>query len=154
MTIIGNESKGQVPFLSHTMMVAFSVVLIVLIVTTLNSVKIDYQEFVGKEEIIQVCVSIKSAIEKIYVPTGYTSLTNETMGSIVIDLPERIADVNYRMKFVNKTLMIETLAEPTLNQSCTIGFNASFEGSSRGGRTRLSWIRYTNITDVIQMAKV
>lgn len=148
------SSKGQAPLLSHTITIAFSIVLIIMVVTTLNIVKADYQNFIGREEILQTCLAVKSAIEQIYWPSEYQPNNNITMGSIEIDLPKRIADVNYRMRFQNNTLEIEAIHTLDLNQTCKIGFNASFIGSSNGGKTRITWTRYTNNTNVIEMSKV
>ena len=148
------KRKGQAPLLSHTITIAFSVILIIAIVTTLNIIKADYQNFVGKEEILQVCLTVKSAVEQIYWPTTYQLNDNITLGSVSVDLPDRIADLNYRMRFQNNSLQIETIQLLEINQTCKIGFNASFSGSSNGGKTKFIWTRYTNGTDIITMSRV
>ncbi|MFH0832700.1 MAG: hypothetical protein V1900_03215 [Candidatus Aenigmatarchaeota archaeon] len=147
------HSKGQNPLLSQTLMVAFSLVLLLAVVTTLNSVRNDYQDFVGRHEIRQVCAIVKSGVEKIYSPGDYNSSTNATMGKILLDLPTRIGDMNYRAKFANTSLLIETTGSNRINDTCKIGFNISYSGSTVGGRTEMSWIRYTNESR-IEMRKI
>lgn len=141
-----NIEKGQMPLLSHTITVGFSMILILLVVMTLNSVKGDYQSFIASNEMKEVCTILKNGIEKIYRPTDHR--LNATMGRIFIDLPERIADMRYRVRFLNSSLLIET----NINHTCVVGFNVTYSGSIDGGRTVIEWIQ--SDIDRIEMRKV
>ena len=145
--------KGQSPLVSHSIIVGFSLVLLIIIVISLGSIKSDYQQFVAKEEINQVCGLIRGGIEKIYNPSTYTSPTDSLMGSIRIDLPDRLADNVYRVSFGSSSY-IETLTQPAVNKTCNIGFPVVYNGSTTGGETEISWVRQANGTDVITMRAI
>lgn len=153
-TVGCHSRKGQSPLVSHTIMIAFSLTLLLVVVTTLSSIRNDYQEFVAKHEIREVCAIVKSGIEKMYYPESYNSTSNTTKGKIILDLPARIGDMNYRARFANTSLLLETFGENKVNDTCKIGFNLSYYGSTGGGRTEIQWIRYSNLTDKIEMRKI
>ena len=131
-----SKKKGQNPLLSHALIIMFSILLLIVVVHAMNAIKNDYQDFVGKIESQQVCGMIKNSIEKIYSPSDYTVQTNETMGKIFVELPERIADSRYRASFVNDSVRVEMLDFP-VNETCKAGFNISLSGTTSGGRTEM-----------------
>ena len=126
---------GQNPLLSHTIAIGFSLVLILLVMTTLTSLRDNYQDFIGKNEISQVCSILKDSIGKIFVDDEYTSPTNTTKGRIVVALPRRIADLNYRVRLLNNSFFIETFGT-RINDTCKAGFNLTYNGSTTGGLPR------------------
>lgn len=149
-----HKKKAQSPIVSHTLVIMLSIVLLILVITTLNSLRKEYQEFVGENEIKQICGIVRNGIEKIYWPEDYVSPTNTTMGEIVVGLPNKIAERNYRARFVNESLFIESIGEPTINYSCKIGFEVTLNGRTAGGRTEIKWTRLSNGNDVITMKGV
>ena len=146
-------AKGQHPIFSHTLSIAFMVMLVIAVATTLNSIKSDLQDFVGKHEIKNVCSIIRNSIENIYLPEEYQSPTNTVYGKARANLPDRIALMSYRARFINSSLYIETLGGLQINDTCKIGFPAAFSGSVTGGLTEFRWTRYSNGTDAIEMVK-
>jgi len=146
--------KGQSQLLLHAIAVGFSLIVILLIVTVMNSIVEDHQEFVGKKEILQSCDIMKTSVEKIMLQQEYTSPTNTTLGRIFVAMPERIGGAGYRTRFANDSLIIETFGSPLLNDTCILGFNASFKGSTKGGTTRITLTRYANGTDEITVSTV
>ncbi|MBI4018100.1 MAG: hypothetical protein HY368_00655 [Candidatus Aenigmarchaeota archaeon] len=146
--------KGQSHILMHAFAVAFSLIMIWIIASSMNSMIDDHREFVGKKEILQVCDIMKTAAEKIMVPQEYVSRSNTTLGSISIAMPEKIGGTNYRTRFVNDTLIIETTGTPTINDTCIMGFNATFRGGTNGGRTSVVYTRYSDGTDEIRVTNV
>ncbi len=152
-------SKGRISslkgdmMLSHTLFFLFSIAMIITIVVTFGTIRKDTQNFIGNNEIQQVCTLIRTSIEKIYIPSDYMSPSNTTQGKIIVDLPERIADANYRARFVNSSIVIET-SIPAVNKTCEAGFDVNFTGSTSGGRTQLEWVTYGSGSNSIIMARV
>ena len=128
--------KGQSPLLSHALVVMFSIMLVLVAVTAMNSIRNDYQDFVGTIEAQQVCGIIKGSIEKIYQPTDYAVQINQTYGKVVLDLPERIADSRYRVKLFNDSIRVEMLGSQ-INETCRTGFNITMSGTASGGKTAI-----------------
>ena len=128
--------KGQSPLLSHALVVMFSIMLVLVAVTAMNSIRNDYQAFVGTIEAQQVCGLIKQSIEKIYQTSDYAVQTNQTFGKITLELPERIADSRYRAKLFNDSIRVEMLGSQ-INETCKTGFNITMSGTSSGGRTQV-----------------
>lgn len=150
---VGFCSRGQNPLLSHTIAIGFSLFLIVLVITTLNSLRDNYQDFIGKNEISQVCSILKGSVEKIYVDDGYTSPVNTTKGRIVAALPQRIADLNYRVRLINNSFFVET-SGPRINATCRIGFNLTYNGSTNGGMTELIYTEKDNGQKWVSVTKI
>lgn len=144
---------GQNPLLSHTIAIGFSLVLILLVMTTLTSLRDNYQDFIGKNEISQVCSILKDSIGKIFVDDAYTSPTNTTKGRIVVALPRRIADLNYRVRLLNNSFFIETFGT-RINDTCKAGFNLTYNGSTTGGLTELIYVKKDNGDNRISVTKM
>jgi len=142
--------NGQSPLISHTTMLIFTVILVAIVIASLNVIKDNYQLSHGMEEIKQICNIVRGGIEKIYLPESYISPTDSRLGEITLDLPNHVLDLNYKMKFVNDSLYIET---EIMNLTCKLGFDVSYNGSS-SGRTKITWIRLSNGTDVINMERI
>jgi len=147
-------SKGQDSLLSHSMLIAFSLIVIIFVVAALTSLRDDYSGFIGKNEISQVCLLVKGSIEKIFVEDRYSSPTNTTKGRIFLNLPDRIGDQNYRIRFVNASISIETLSRPRVNDTCKAGFNLSYTGSTTGGRTEINFTVRDSGEKIVSIKKV
>ena len=145
--------KGQSVLVSHAVLVALSLFLIYVVITTFTSIRDDYQKFVGGTEIKELCFVMKGAIERVYAQSDYNFSTNTNLGSLQVRLPDRITDIKYKASFFNKSILIESLARE-FNDTCKIGFAAGYNGSTSGGLTRFSYLRYTNGTNVIEMVKL
>ena len=145
--------KGQTPLISHAILVALSLFLIYVVVMTFTSIRTDYQEFVGGLEIKELCFVMRGAIDKVYTQSDYNFSTNTNLGSIQARLSDRITDIKYKASFFNKSILIESQGRE-FNDTCKIGFSANYNGSTSGGLTRFSYLRYTNGTNVIEMVKL
>ena len=142
--------KGQSFIVIHAMFVGFSVLFVLVILATFGSLKENYQDFIAKNELKEICLSVKSGIEKIYVNTAYKPLTNTTAGRLRIKLPDRVADIRYRLSFSRSTGLLTT---DIFNDSCELGFS-SLTGSTTGGQTEISVYLYSNNTKTIEMRKI
>lgn len=145
--------KGQAPLLTHAIMVGFSIFLVYAVISTLTSIKADYQKLVGDSEVNELCFIMKSAIDKVYLPDNYNLSANTNLGSLEISLPDRITDLKYDAKFFNRSILIKS-SVPAFNETCKIGYNIAYNGSTSGGLTRVSYIKQSNGTEVIEMVKV
>jgi hypothetical protein len=147
------NKKSQSTLISHSLAIAMTVVLVLAVIVTFNNMRNQYQKFISEHEIKQVCLSVKGAVEEVYSPENYTSKTNSTMGKTRIELPKKIAGVNYYARFFNNSVTIG-IDDLRLYQTCKIGFPAVFSGSSDGGPTYITWTRYANDSDEITMETI
>jgi hypothetical protein len=147
-----SSSKGQTVLLTHAILISFAVTLVFIVFTTLTTLRTDFEGFVSQKEIQQGCILVKGAVEKIYISTDYRPPTNTTAGTIVVQMPEKIAGSSYRLRFENNSAVID--AQPAFNTTCKIGLNLSYSGSSSGGMTEIKYVRYSNGTDAIEMTNV
>jgi hypothetical protein len=147
-------TKGISPILNQSIMISVSIMVIILVITIVNRVSTDYKEFVGRNEIKEVCYIIRAGIEYEYWPGEYSSASNTTYGKILVNLPEKIAGLPYRAEFVNTSLELKMEGDLKLNYTCSLNFPVSYNGSSTGGLTELKWIQYDNGTDLINMRRV
>ncbi len=148
------NKKGQSMLISHAILIGITIMLVLVVVYALLNIQKDYQKFLGASEIEQVCFVMKNSIEKIYSEGKYLSPSNSTYGKIRIVLPQRAADLKYRARVENRTIYIETLADPLLNTSCKVGINASFSGFAAGGVTEIIYTEFSNGTRQIALVKV
>ena len=146
--------KGQNPLISHTILIGIGVLLILSVVVTMNTVKSNYDEFVGEEEMDIVCSLIRHAINEMYMPSSYQVQSDTLTGKIVLNLPDRIGDSVYKARFINDSLKIETYGSLKINRTCLIGFNASYSGLTSGGRTKIMWTTLSNGSNRIEMVKI
>ena len=145
------QKKGQAILLNHAIMVSFSIFMVYVVFTTFAAIKTDYQQYVGGNEIKELCFVMRGAVDKVYAPSDFNVSTNVSLGQIEVRLPERITDTKYQAKFFNKSILIES---NFFNDTCKIGYAANYNGSTSGGLTRFSYSRYTNGTNVIEMTKI
>lgn len=141
---------GQSEFLSHSISVLISIFMIFILVTTMNTIKNDYNDFSAKSQINQICNTVKSSIEKIYWPDGQAN--NTLLGSINLNLPERIATNNYKIMFSNSIINVTTY-DGKIKANCTAGFDIIYNGTSSGGRTQIRWYNINN-TNVITIGEI
>lgn len=149
----GTKSKGISPLISHSIVVAFSAFLIVIVISTMTTITEEYRTYFAESEISQFCFTIRSSVEKIYSEQDYTPQTNTTYGEIILDLPEKITDMNYRAKFIGENITITAKSTKT-NATCRMGFDINFTGSTTGGLTKMEYIYYNNNTRIIRMSRV
>lgn len=121
--------------LTYVIVIGFGVFLLVVVITVISSVNTDYQEFIAKREIEELCLSINSAVDKIYSESNYAE--NAVLGEVVVDLPKKIADVSYRVFFSGRNITVEMLDGPKLAHQCATLFNLTYAGETNGGRTRI-----------------
>ncbi|MBI4174194.1 MAG: hypothetical protein HY517_00990 [Candidatus Aenigmarchaeota archaeon] len=145
------QKKGQAILLNHAILIGFTIFLVYVVFTTFAAIKTDYQELVGGNEIKELCFVMRGAIDKVYAPIEFNVSSNVSLGRMETRLPERITDIKYRTKFFNKTLLIESTK---FNDTCKVGFNAEYNGSTSGGLTRFSYSKFDNGTNVIEVTKV
>src|SRR3989338_5813000 len=145
------DSKGQAQIVMHALTVAFSLVMIWIIVSVMNSLTDEHKQYVAKKEILQTCDILKTGTEKIMVRQDYVPRGTAVLGKIYISMPEKIGGLKYRTSFLNDTMIIETIGTPTVNDTCVMGFNATFRGGTNGGKTEITRLRYNNGTDEISI---
>lgn len=145
--------KGQAPLVSHAIIVGFTIFLVYVVFTTFTALRDDYQKFVGGLEIKELCFIVRGSAEKVYTAADYNVSVNSLLGSIEVRLPDRVTDLKFNVRFVNKSALIESPGAE-FNETCKIGFPAQFNGSTSGGLTRFSYTRLTNGTNVIEVVKL
>jgi len=150
---MNSNRKAQSLLISHSLAIAMSVLLVIVIIATFSNMRNQYQKFIAENEVKQVCLSVKSAVEDIYDTVNYTSQSNSTLGMIKMELPRRIADSRYHAMFFNSSVYIG-MDNMQINQTCKIGFPARFSGTSNGGNTYITWTRYANGSDEITMTSL
>ena len=143
--------KGINPITSHTMAIMFSIVLIIVVVTALNSIVEENRKFVAQNEVSIVCNTLKSSIEELYV-ADYTS-TSTYSSTAYVNLPEKAGGFNYRAYFLNSSIKVETTAQPSANYTCKVGFDLNYTGSTNGGKTRLDFTIRNDGTKIVEMTR-
>jgi len=127
--------KGINPITSHTMAIMFSILLIIVVVTALNSIIEENRKFISQNEVIVICNTLRSSIEELNV-ADYSS-SNSYTSTAFVNLPEKAGGFNYRVSFENSSIKVETTSQPLANHTCKVGFNLTYTGSSNGGKTRV-----------------
>lgn len=128
--------KGQTVLTSHGISIALTIVLVVVIITSFNSIREEYENFVVKEEMDQTCLIVKTAIHQIFYPTDYyVAGTNSKMH---LFLPEKIGELNYRGKFSGNIFLISSMGK-NITKNCKMEFIANYSGFTSGGKTKLTW---------------
>jgi hypothetical protein len=130
--------KGQSILITHAILIAFSIFLIFVVVSTFVKLRDDFQDFTAESEINQLCFIVRNGVEKIIPFYDYRSPTNSTQAVLDLNLPVRLAGLPYRMNFVGKAVNIETLTG-FFNTTCKVGFNVTYRGFTAGGRTLLTY---------------
>ena len=138
--------------ISHTLFFALTIILILAIIVAFGTIRRDSQSAIGSSELDHMCALLKGSINRIYVPTDYTPQTHSSMGKITLDLPERIADTNYRIRFAGTRISIDTSLSD-LNATCDTGLDINFTGTSSGGTTQIEWISQGG-SNPIYMSKI
>ena len=145
------HGKGQAALISHAIIVGFSVFLVYAVMTTFTSIRDDYQTFVGGEEVKQLCFVLRGAVDKVYNPVDYVTSVDTTMSAFEARLPDRITDIKFSASFANKSIVVKGT---NFNETCKVGYDAGYNGSTSGGLTRFSYVRNANGTDTIEMVKL
>lgn len=142
--------KGQNPLLSHVFVTAFLVALVLSVIIITTTLKTRYETFIGEHEVDQVCSIIKSSIAKLRSDDSYVSLNDTIKGRIYLNLPAKIANSNYNIRFIGRNATITG----TANVTCAIGFNATYTGTSSGGRSKLEWKELKTAGSVVELGNV
>lgn len=142
--------RGQSSILMHSLFLIISIFMLLIVVTSMNNIKNDYDNFSINSQINHICNIVETSIEKIYSKGNYIS--NDTLfGSVVLNLPDKIASSNYKISFINSDILVKTL-DGKYNVTCEAGFNITYNGTSTG-RTKIIFSTVNN-TDVISMVKI
>jgi len=143
------SSLGQSQIVTHTIIIMFVVILILIVATTMNSIREDYDNFVGNMTSYEICSLIKSSMEKIYKPVSGNITVNRTedMGYVILDLPPKVGNSAYRLKLSGTNIIISTSDK---TYSCAVGLNATMNSSCAGGKVKLIW-KYGNGTNEIKI---
>ncbi len=144
------RKKGQSELLAHTLMIAFTIILVLVVLNSINGIKRDYKTFIGKLEVNETCYQIKNAVLMLESNDNFDQQINETVGQIDMMLPEKIGGSYYRGKMVNRKFVISLFTGETYN--CTIGFNVT--GQTPGGLTYLKRKIYENDSVGYEIGKI
>jgi hypothetical protein len=128
--------KGQSLLLTHALLVSFTIALVFAVVFTFNNIRKDYQDFAAANDLDQICMTMKTSMEKVYQEPAYQSPGDTVYGSIRMSLPESAGGAKYRTNFANGTLFVAAAGVQT---SCKIGLNASYSGTTTGGITEITY---------------
>jgi hypothetical protein len=143
--------KGQSVLIVHTVLLAASIAFILIVVATFVSLKDTHQELIAENELSEICILTRGAIEKIYQKSDYISPTKTELGRIEIALPENIADLSYRINFTGNKLEIHA---GRFNETCVVGLNATLKGSSSGSSTEIIFRKYSNGTEEVELKNI
>jgi hypothetical protein len=132
--------KGQSVVVTHSLLILFATLLLIIVVTTLNSIKEDYRDFVLNLTAKDICNLVKTSIEELRtsIPTELEVKTEQNMGSIILDLPSKIGNTKYRIRLENETILIKT--ESGFSYTCYTSVNSTLSGRSTGDRTKIYWV--------------
>ena len=138
--------KGQNPLISHTLIVAMSVLVLFLVVTTFNNIEKNQIMFVARSEADSICSTLSSQILKIYRNETYNSPGGQTCSWENIYLEKRLMIYNYKIYFNNSDIII-SFKNTKIN--CSVPINATLIGSSYGGEVKLTWEKLSDGQDEI-----
>lgn len=143
--------KAQSELIWHSISIAVTLGIIMVILLTLGNIRDEFKDYISNEEIKQVCYNMRSAINIVYEKPDYRAASNSTLSAIYFDLPQRIADENYRISTApNKSLTV-SIAAMQKNFTCRTGISADISGTAAGGRAKVTWTSLENGTDMIEM---
>jgi len=134
------KTLGQSVLFTHTILIGFTLFIIFVVVVTFSNLRSDYQEFAADNEMRQVCLLVKNAVEGAYIESDYASPTNTTHGYLFVDLPDKLLGTGYRTGFTGDSVYVETYG-PSFNVTCKVGLNITYAGSSNGGLTSVVFTR-------------
>ncbi|MBI4014988.1 MAG: hypothetical protein HY365_03460 [Candidatus Aenigmarchaeota archaeon] len=139
---------GQNPLLSHVFAIGLSLAIIGVVIYVTSSLNEQYTTFVAEQEVSQVCSIIRSAAGKT-TAGEHLSLNDTIIAKITVNLPAKIANEPYRVRFIGKNASIETLSA---NVTCVLGYNATYRGSVPGGRASVSWTADKNGASIVELS--
>lgn len=134
--------KGQNPIISHTFVIAVSVLFIFFIIISLNMINKDHEKFIIFHESKEICYYLSNAV--------YSMYENDYNGSYVISektvhLPNRMSIYGYRVAFNGSTIFINSTMG-TVN--CTVPLNITMSGNVYGGQHVIQMVRTPSGTEV------
>jgi len=141
--------KGQSVIVTHSLLVLFATIFLIIIVTTLNSIREDYRDFTLNLTVKDICSVVKASIEELRtpIPAELEVNTEQSMGSVMLDLPQKIGGTKYRIRFENEMIVIKT--ESGFSYTCYTSVNSTLSGRSAGGRTKIYWMYGNGINKIL-----
>ncbi len=149
--ILNSKGKYKGQALTQALVTGFGVIILILLIVIINSNSVSYKQFVSASQLESTCLMIRAAVEDIQSVSDYRSATQTILGSVALNLPEKIGSSVYRAGFRENNITIETLEEPIMKYSCSSGFNVTMIGASNGGLTEILFVRAE--TDRMEMRK-
>ena len=120
--------KGQQPFVSHTMMVGFASILLVIVAASLVVVNEDYGSFVAETSVDNICIEFRNAI-------NYIVSNDLDHGKINLNLVDKIGDKNYVISGSDEIY----LQWENNERECKTGYGVEYTGRVEGGPISLTY---------------
>jgi len=132
--------QGQSTIVTHSLLVLFATIFLIIVVGTLNQLRNTYEEFVLDLTAKHLCELVRSTIEDMYSPTpsNMRALVNESMGKISLRLPDKVGGMKYKILLLERE--IKVIVSDREKASCSIALDVILEGKSAGGDSNLEWI--------------
>ncbi len=131
--------KGQQPFVSHTMVIGFASVLIVIVAASLVTVHSDYSDFIIGSSSNDVCFELRAVTASI-VSNGLTK------GQIILHLSDKIGDKNYDLSADYNSVKIQW---ENKEKVCNLGYNVNMTGRVEGGTVLLDFENFDTVNIVL-----
>ena len=138
--------RAQSPLVGHTIMIAITIILIMVVITTMDNLNNKYSDFVKENEMGSVCEIVRDGVTTMYDQDYITPVNNVTMGEITLKLPYTVGRDSYSIDFVNKSVRI---VSGSFSTSCKIGYNITYSGRSSGGLSTLSWVLGPSVNKIV-----
>ena len=129
--------KGQEPFVSHTLIIGFASVILVIVAVSLVTVHNDYSDFIIESSTSKICSDLRTAVSEI--------VSNDLLeGNILLHLPAKIGDKNYDL---SGNLDIVKIHWENQEKDCKLGYDVNMDGNANGGSILLD---YTGVNIVLE----
>ncbi len=124
--------KGASQLLTHSFLLAFSLVILLFVTMTFNNIKSDMVNFSSKISGREICSLLKQSIERIsnINPDGVSVLSDEKFGYMIIKLPNKIGDAKYRIFLNGNEIDVKI---NNVDYKCYVTSNISLYGTAPGG---------------------
>ncbi len=120
--------KGQQPFVSHTMMIGFASILLVIVAASLVAVNSDYSSFVADVAVDNICIEFRNAV-------NYIVSNDLDHGKINLKLADKIGDKNYVIHGSDE-IYIQWEGNEKV---CKTGYDVEYSGRIEGGSIALNY---------------
>ena len=129
------KQKGQQPFVSHTLMIGFASMMVVIVAVSLVTIHGDFSSFIVDSVSSHACNSMRASVSNIIE-------SDADYMKILVSLPEKLGDKNYVVSSYDEGLNIEW---DNNEKPCKIGHEISFEGRVPGGDVLMTYDKDTGI---------